>query len=121
LQPANSDQPVVVTFREVERILTGNEAVPSIAEAANVDTEVSPVERAAVMATMGNILKELRKAQDQTGANVMVTAQHGPASRLQSLIASGEAAALKFEPLPTGGLEAKFDTQDWFGWAIPLL
>ena len=22
-----------------------------------------------------------------------------------------------FQPLPTGGLEAKFDTQDWFGWA----
>ena len=69
------------------------------------------------MATMGNILRELRKSQDAAGANVMVTAQHAPASRLQSLIASGEAAQLKFEPLPTGGLEAKFDTRDWFGWA----
>ena len=38
-------------------------------------------------------------------------------SRLQSLIASGEAAHINFVPLPTGGLEAKFDTQDWFGWA----
>ena len=27
------------------------------------------------------------------------------------------AADLKFEPLPSGGLEAKFDTHDWFGWA----
>jgi hypothetical protein len=117
MQPAVLDQPVVVTFREVERVLTGNEAVPNIAEAANVDTEASPIERATVMAAMGNILKELRKAQDAARANVMVTAPDGPASRLQSLIASGEAASLKFVPLPTGGLEAKFDTQDWFGWA----
>ena len=48
---------------------------------------------------------------------VLTTPQVGPASRLQSLIASGEAAKLKLEPLPTGGLEAKFDTGDWFGWA----
>jgi hypothetical protein len=36
---------------------------------------------------------------------------------LQSLIASGKAANTSFEPLPTGGEEAKFDTHDWFGWA----
>ena len=47
----------------------------------------------------------------------MVTAQHGPASRLQSLIASGEAGELLLQPMPAGGLEAQFDTQDWLGWA----
>ncbi|CAN5253552.1 hypothetical protein BH10PLA2_BH10PLA2_14220 [soil metagenome] len=36
---------------------------------------------------------------------------------MQSLIASGEAASTTFGPLPTGGEEAKFDTDDWFGWA----
>lgn len=111
------ETPVVVTFREVEKILTGNEAVANISEAAQQDAEASPVEKAAVMAAMGKILNELRKAQNETGAEVLVTAQHGPASRLQSLIASGEAANLKLEPLASGGLEAKFDTQDWFGWA----
>ena len=117
MPPGKLEQPVVVTFREVEKILTGNEAVPNITEAANQDPEASPAEKAAVMAAMGNILRELRNAQNQAGANVLVTAQHGAASRLQSLIASGEAASLTFEPLPTGGLEAKFDTGDWFGWA----
>ena len=48
---------------------------------------------------------------------ILTTPHHGPACRLQSLIASGEAAHLNLKPLSTGGLEAKFDTQDWFGWA----
>ena len=109
--------PVVVTFREVEKVLTGHEAVGNITEAANKDPESTPLEKATVMAAMGNVLNELRRAEYKAGALVLTTPHHAPASRLQSLIASGEAANLTFEPLPTGGLEAKFDTQDWFGWA----
>jgi hypothetical protein len=111
------EPPIVVTFREIEKVLTGNEAVSNIQEAANSDAESSPSERAAVMAAIGNVLTELRRAEQKAGARVLSTPHHGPASRLQSLIASGEAARLAFEPLPTGGLEAKFDTGDWFGWA----
>jgi hypothetical protein len=109
--------PVVVTFREVEKVLTGQEAVGNLNDVAQKDPEATPLEKATVMAAMGNVLKELRRAEHDAGALVLTTPQHGPASRLQSLIASGEAANLKFDPLPTGGLEAKFDTQDWFGWA----
>jgi hypothetical protein len=112
-----SELPVVVTFREVEKVLTGQEAVGNLREAANSDATASPAERAAVMAAVGNVLNELRRAEREAGARVLTTPQHGPASRLQSLIASGEAADLKFERLPSGGLEAKFDTHDWFGWA----
>lgn len=110
-------EPVVVTFREVEKILTGTEAVAQIQEAANNDPGTPPAEKATVMAAMGNILNQLRRAEQEADALVLSTPHHGPSSRLQSLIASGEAASLTFEPLPSGGLEAKFDTADWGGWA----
>lgn len=115
--PPASIAPVVVTFREVERILTSPEATGQVQEAANVDPDATPIERAAAMAAMGHVLNALRGAEDQAGARVLTTPQHGAASRLQSLIASGERASLRFDPLPSGGLEAKFDTRDWGGWA----
>ncbi len=117
MSESTESQAVVVTFREVERILLGTEAAGQIQEAANVDNEATPVQKASVMAAIGNVLKELRKAEENADALVMTTPQHDSASRLQSLIASGEAAKLQFEALPSGGLEAKFDTRDWFGWA----
>jgi hypothetical protein len=110
--------PVVVTFREVEKVLTKKEAVEALPEAARKDPAATPVEKASVMAAMGKVLNELRRAQKATGSEtVLATPHHGPASRLQSLIASGEKAKLDLQPLPTGGLEAKFDTEDWWGWA----
>ena len=96
MQNSNSDgppedateEPVVVTYREVEKVLTGQEARGNIAEAANKDSEATPIERASVMAAMGNVLNELRRAEEKAGALVLTTPHHGPASRLQSLIAS---------------------------------
>jgi hypothetical protein len=114
---AKPTTPVVVTFREVEKVLTGAEAVGQIQEAANRDPDASPIERATVAAAMGNILNQLRRCEQEAGALVLTAPHHGPASRLQSLIASGEGASVRFEPLPTGGVEAKFDTEDWIGWA----
>lgn len=111
------EEQVVVTFRQMERVLTGKEAVDNIQEAANMDNEASEKERASVMAAVGHVLNLLRKAEREAGALVLSTAQHGPASRLQSMVASGEMGKLKLDPLPTGGLEAKFDTGDWSGWA----
>ena len=108
---------VVVTFRQIERVLTGQEAVGNLQEVANSDTGATPAERAAVMAAMGHVLRQLHRAEREAGALVLTTAQDGPASRLQSMIAAGEAGGLSLEPLASGGLEAKFDTSDWFGWA----
>jgi hypothetical protein len=116
--PVNQNvTPVVVTFREIEKALTGQEAMGNIREVASRDTQASPAERAAVMAAVGDVLNELRRAEHKQGARVLTTPHHPAASRLQSLVASGDGADLKFEPLPSGGLEAKFDTHDWFGWA----
>ena len=69
------------------------------------------------MAGIGNVLEQIRKAESAAGAKVLTTPHHERAARLQSLIASGEAADLKYAALPTGGFEAMFDTNDWFGWA----
>jgi hypothetical protein len=120
MQTDEPEFPVVVTFRQIEKALTGKEATSSIEEAAREDTTASDVEKAAVMAAVGNALNELRRAEQRAGAQVLTTAHHGPASRLQSLIASGEAGNVTFAPLPTGGYEAQFDTGDWFGWARVL-
>jgi hypothetical protein len=108
---------VVVTFREIEKVLTGTEARGQIQEAANRDPQAPPEEKATAMAAVGYALNELRRADQAACALVMTTPPHAPSSRLQSLVASGEAAQLTFKPLPTGGLEAKFDTSDWVGWA----
>lgn len=114
---ASTSEPVVVTFQQIEKALTKQEAVGNLREAAEADTDVTDLERGRVMAAMGGILNDLRKAESDAGATVLTTAHNGAASRLQSLLASGENADLAFEPLPTGGFEAKFDTGDWFGWA----
>ncbi len=109
--------PVIVTFRQIENALTGEEAVGNLNEVAERDDEISPVEKAAIKAAMGRILRDLEEAEKTAGAAVLTTAHNAAASRLQSLIASGEHADLTFEALPTGGYEAKFDTGDWSGWA----
>jgi hypothetical protein len=113
------NEPVVVTFRQVENILINRkEAVEALPEAAKADPSASPVEKASVMAAVGNVLNALRRAQQATGSQtILSTPNHPAAARLQSLIASGANGRLDLQPLPTGGLEAKFDTNDWFGWA----
>ena len=108
---------VVVTAREVEKIFSNPEAIGNISEVANADANVDPVERAATMAVMGEVLRQLQRAEQAAGAPVLTTPHHAAASRLQSLIASGDAAKLHLDPMASGGLEAKFDTDDWFGWA----
>lgn len=111
--------PVVVSVRGLQK-LTGPEAVGQVTEAANADTTATDLERAAAAAAIGQVMRELEKAEREAAAGdvVLTSPQHGPASRLQSLIASGEKADLMtLQALPSGGLEARFDTSDWIGWA----
>lgn len=110
-------EPVVVTFDQVAKALGTSEALGNLKEVAARDDCTSPVEKAAIMAGIGNVLEEIRKAEAHAGAKVLSTPHDSRGARLQSLIASGEAASLKFGPLPSGGMEAMFDTDDWFGWA----
>jgi hypothetical protein len=115
--PSITQRPCIVTFREVQRVFTGREANEALSEAAR--KEPSPEEQrenTKTLAQLAGILKALQKAQDDVGRpDVMATPQHAAAARLQSLIASGEAAELKFIEHASGALEAQFDTHDWLG------
>lgn len=118
----NSKQPVVVTWRGLGKLVAGQEAVTLIDNAAKADSTASNEQKAVAAATMAHVLKELGKAEAEVGAlglkePVLTTPHDGPASRFQTVIASGEAANLELTPLSTGGLEAQFDTDDWIGWA----
>jgi hypothetical protein len=101
----------------MQRVLTGQEAVGNLQDVANRDTALSDVDKAATMAAVGKILRELSAADRAARAQVLTAPNFGPAARLQSLVASGEVGSLTLAPLPAGGFEAKFDTSDWFGWA----
>jgi Calcineurin-like phosphoesterase len=105
---------VIVTFGEIERIFNKTEALGQLEEAGSSKPDA---ERAAVAAAIGNILRNLQHAEESASPRVLATPHHGASARLQSLVASGEKAKLNFEPMPGGGLEAKFDTHDWIGWA----
>ncbi|MBB5052776.1 hypothetical protein HNQ36_002750 [Afipia massiliensis] len=116
-EEVHPSDPVVVTFDQVAKALGTEEAIGSLDEASKRDNTIAPVQRAAIMAGVGNVLEQIRLAEKSAGAKVLTTPHDARAARLQSLIASGEAAKLTYAALPTGGLEALFDTNDWFGWA----
>jgi hypothetical protein len=108
---------VIVSADEISRIFTGTEALPTLKDVAASDDTISDVDKAALLAGLGNVLDTLRRAEKTAGAKVLSTPNNARAARLQSLIASGEAAELLLKPLTTGGFEAIFDTKDWSGWA----
>ncbi len=116
-QQQHPSEPVVVTFDQVAKALGTEEAIGNLNEISQNDDTIPPVQRAAIMAGVGNVLEQIRLAEKAAGAKVLTTPHDERAARLQSLIASGEAAKLSFAALPTGGFEALFDTNDWFGWA----
>lgn len=107
-------EPVVVTYRMVEAVFSRPEAVEAVVDQANSDPESTDIERATAAATMGHVLNQLRRSEEAVEALVLNSPHSGTATRIQSMIAE---KAVKFEPLPAGGLEAKFDTSDWIGWA----
>lgn len=113
-QPA---APVVVLFRNVEQLLSGSEAIEPLNQIIRRDSSIPDVQRAAAAAAIGRALADLQRAQLTQGADVLSTAHNGAASRLQSLIAECAANSGMLSPLATGGLEAKFDPDDWIGWA----
>jgi len=113
----HSIAPVVVTFEQVSKALGTTEAIGNLHEVAQRDDTLSPEQRAAIMAGTGYVLEQIRLAEKAAGAKVLTTPHDERAARLQSLIASGEAAKLSLAPLPSGGMEALFDTSYWSGWA----
>lgn len=109
--------PVVVTFEQISKAIGSDEAMGNLGEASGRDATIDPVQKATIMAGVGNVLRMLQDAERTAGAKVLTAPHDARAARLQSLVASGEAANLRYAALPSGGLEAMFDTNDWSGWA----
>ena len=108
--------PVVATFRQIKSVIESREALEPASSDANV--AMDPIERAAMLASIGEAMRKLQRAQVRSGSEMVAVSVHdAQASRLQSLIASGEGGQQTLFELGTGGYEATFDTNDWLGWA----
>lgn len=108
-----ADERIITTTRELTRIAGKmNEAVdktPSSLEGR------SDLEKAQFLAQLPRALQAIRDAEKNPA--VMSTPQNAFGAMLQSMVAAN---ATSMEPLSTGQLEAKFDTNDWFGWATTV-
>lgn len=113
------EQNPIVTFRQLDQAFNkgprGHESVMKIAQEQADAVANDPVESAMMLASLGNALKILEDSEQVPG--VLVSPDHRMASLLQSFLAS---EATSFEPLKTGGEEAKFDEKDLLGWFVSL-
>ena len=72
------------------QVLRGIEALSNIKDVAASDETMSDVEKAALLAGLGNVIDKLRRAEKGAGAKVLSTPNDARVARLQSLIASGD-------------------------------
>jgi calcineurin-like phosphoesterase family protein len=108
---------IITTARTVREVLDRPEAVEGVEKATG-----DSVKAAATLAFLARVKASIDKAQAKMGDNVMTMPSAEDdvareASVLLSMLAEGESGSVTTTPLPQGGLEAKFDTRDWSGWA----
>jgi hypothetical protein len=110
--PSDDDdfESLIATPRELDRALGQNtEAVERALDAALADDEEAEWKRAAWLARLNASRELLLKEADEQGDDVFVAPSDPLASLLQSYtIEYGEATG-RASPLPTGGLEVKFE------------
>ncbi len=116
----NNTNPIV-TYRQIDQAFNKNhEAVMEGAQQEAFNATQDPLESAMMLASLGNALKELESADQGTGADVLLAANHKGASLLQSFLAEQSAAEGNLDPLAAGGQEAKFDDRDLIRWFFSL-
>jgi Calcineurin-like phosphoesterase len=105
---------IVVNAGSVRKVLQNHEAV---SEKKVQEATADPVEQAQLIAGLNNALLEIVD-HEETG-DILSAPPSQLASQLQTFLA--EKAAEEDKPivreLPGGGVEAKFDSTDWLGWA----
>jgi hypothetical protein len=105
---------IVVNARSVRAVLDNHESVSKQKVKEAVD---DPVEQAMLVAGINNALIEI--ADNEDSPDVLSSPPSAIASQLQSFLA--ERAIIENKPvareLPGGAEEAKFDSNDWLGWA----
>jgi hypothetical protein len=105
---------ILVNANSVRVVLQNHEAVSQdkVREATD-----DPLEQARMVAGINNALLEI--LDNERSPDVLSSPPSETASQLQTFLA--EQAAREDKPLvrelPGGAVEAKFDTQDWLGWA----
>ena len=119
-QPVDNNQPVIVNSNAFPKDIPATTETPGGLEGTTRHGPRS-IEEIDADTAMLSILAELRDAEAKADGKVL-TAPHdgrwaGPTARFQSLIASGAIENMRYEPVPSGGLEAQYDTGDWGGWA----
>src|SRR5437773_2763535 len=107
------DKQIITTTRELNKI--GARMNEAVKEGPSGLEGLSDLEKAQFQAQLPRALEALQAAEKSPA--VMSTPQHQFASLMQSMIAENATATVA---LKTGQLEAKFDTNDWFGWAKTL-
>lgn len=117
-----SDDKVIVTFEQVSKTLWATESAGKSETAEILDkTGATPEEQAAIMAGLNTALIKLKEQEGKGVPGVLVSPDHRFTSLIQTFLAEQAAndsaeGRDKLVPLPTGGLEAKFDDRDWIRW-----
>ncbi len=113
----------IVTYRELSQALNNQESVAKTTSALAAVKGITPEEQADMQVALQAALVRLEKEEDKAKAagdpGVLLSPDHKVASLLQSFIAlkSDQEKPENQVPLPAGGLEAKFDDNDWIRWA----
>jgi hypothetical protein len=107
-----STKDTIITYREVGRIVNNHESA-TISELEK--SAEDPAEAARMLAGLGAALKRLEAEDKNPG--VLISPNHRVASLLQAFLAERANENGRLEVLPMGGKEAKFDSNDWLGWA----
>lgn len=79
-----------------------------------------PLERAAFLAGLPRVLAAIRAEAATVDPGVLFAPADLKASLLMSAVAELVPSESGLEPLTAGGLEVKFATNDWFGWAASI-
>jgi Calcineurin-like phosphoesterase len=113
-QPTVSNRNIIVNVRSVRAVLQNHE---SVSEEKVKETTDDPIEQARLVAGINNALLEIADHEDSP--NVLSSPPSAIASQLQSFLAERAIAENKpvARQLPGGAEEAKFDSDDWLGWA----
>jgi hypothetical protein len=114
--PNDHIRDVIVNYRAMSGMIQANEAAVTKATVAKANQLGDPWQQAAIMARIGQALRDMEDAESKNGdPGVLVSPTNALASRMQTSMAEHGTG---FNPLPAGGKELKFDTiTDPFGWA----
>lgn len=113
--PTGATPEVIVGFSQTDRVIPSTEAAKEDLDESDLDLE--PTEEAQFLASLGRAMFMLEEEELNASPGVLTTPQNAFASVLQSHLSEIAADSGKYSDLPAGGVEAKFDKKDIFGWA----